>query len=496
MKRIVYSLLIFCCIGACMADSRRDKALELMPGYLENCRTFTKRYLEYDAKKYGYLLAWGASYYMDAIIEGYLFSGNTEYLDLFVQFGDKTVESRADVIGIPDYKGRLRKGWLADPYYGTGGPVVFYDKDGKPSLEIRSTALCYNDRMDVYIGVNDDNTFSIETKNEQESIAYLCKKIDGLTMENVEETINTPTGYTAVKVKKVGNNPPTAIGPVRMTPNDFVMHAHHTGKSVIPLLRFAKIIKEHPEYKAKYGEAASRYLKCAKEAMDDMNDDWREHPDGGFLIFEKGMPFWCDGVPEANNVMVACAISYLYLYQLTGEFLYWERAVKLATFVRKELIDKPDGTVMYYYWTRLNREGWTSESEYTSENSPNFRMTPSAEDMSHMQASLRFFAIFYRNRMVFRQDDMQKLAKTFHVTIDFGDNPKEGKKFADSFDGGIRGEKDTYQTFQAGWAEFDEIDSTIVDRIWDVFIPTIKGTVAGSRLYTQGVLMRAILTRK
>ncbi len=489
MKRIALGLLLLCG-GICCSRAADAPAPVSAPDvrlkFKEMCQKTLDARLKTPPEKLQYAIAWGVSYDLDAMIDGYLATGDPEFLDMFVKLADRAVAARADKLGIKDYRGRLRAGWLADPFYGTGGPVTLLDANGKPSLEVRSTLLSHNQETEVTVTSDPvAGTFALESHNAKAGDRSLCKKIDGLTMADVEEKVNTAKARTAIKVKKVGDQPPAAAGSVKTPGNNFVMHGHHTGKGVVPLLRFALAVKADPALKARYGDAAARYLQCAGEAMDDMDQDWREHPDGGYVVFEPGMPFWCDGVPEPNNTLAMSGLAYLYLYDATGRELYLERARKLAGFMKKELEDNPDGTVTFYYWTRLNRLGWGADAG--SVNTPVFVMkTPVVEDTSHFQLSLRFFAECRRRQLVITDADMAKLAKTFHLRIDRGN---QAKPLAERVDGSLIAGA-SYQHSQAGWAEFYDIDPSIPARIREIFDRTKRDDARSSVLAAWGVLLR------
>ena len=488
-------MALLCLSLACMAESRRIKAESLAADYKRMCKAVVAADLKKAPLEFAYLLPWGVSYDMDALIEGYLFSGDREYLDLFVDLGDKAVECRADKMGAKDWKGRLPKGWLASPHYGTSGPETLLDLDGNPSLSIRGTALCMNDKTEVFTTLNEDGTFSIESRNADKRISHLNRKLEGLTMDNVEAKVNTAKGYTQIKVKRLGEKPPATAGPVTMKSNSFVMHGHHTGKCVIPLLRFAELVKADKALDERYGAAAARYLQCASEAMDDMAGDWRDHEHGGYIVFEPGLPFWSDGVAEPNNTLSLSAIAYLLLYKLTSAPHYKERAEKLAQYLKEELVPLEDGSAMFYYWSKVNRHGWTEEAGCT--NLPVLSTPkPYVEDMSHMQHSLRFYAEFCRSNVVITREDLGRLARSFHLRIDKGlaegPEPNEiGKRkaFADRFDGSLL-EGSAYQTFQAGWAEFRDFEPVLVNRVWDLYVKGIPKSISSSRLYTLGTLLR------
>jgi hypothetical protein len=441
--------------------------------------------MKLEKEKMKYEAAWATSYDIEGYIDGYVVTGDIEYLEMAIKLADKLYSVRADQLGIKDWKGRLRPGWLAAERYGVTGPLIVKDQNGNPVLEIYSTMLAYNQFTTVDLDVNPDGkTFSIVMHNDKTKENAHRRSWNNLTMQTAEETINNQVGRTALKVKKIGDTMPLSvkggIPPLAM----FVMHGHHTGKILLPFLRLAMIINNTPELKARYGDSAAKYLKCAEEAYADMESDWREHPDGGYVIFEKGMPFWCDGLIEPNNTLAYTGLAYLYLYQATGKKHYLERVTKLASFMHKELEPRPDGTLDYYYWPRLCRRGW--DQSFGCTYTPAYQMPLYPEDGGHLQASLRFFIECCRNNIVFTKSDLERFAKTFHARIYQGKGPKF---FSDLFDGSME-DTTKHQDWMEGWAEFYDIDQSIPEIIKTVFADKKSGSMS-SKMAVYGVLMRA-----
>lgn len=487
-KRLIATMLTVLAATVAAADS--SSLAERTKLFARKMHAYQLKVAE-DLQQYQYNAPWGASYVLDAFVDAYLGTGDREYLDMFVDVADPVVASRADKLGLLDWKNRSRKGWMAEGFYGIAGPVILLDRSGEPSLAVYSVLLAYNDQTDIVVTNQPDGTFTISTSNEKAGDKKLCRTDEKLTMANVEEKINNLRRYgrNAIRVKRLGDQIPAPAGPVRGENHAFVMHGHHTGKVVLPLLRFAAEVKKRPELQAKYGAAAARYLTCSAEAMDDMDADWREHPDGGYIIFEQGMPFWCDGVPESNNTLAWSGLAYLYLAELSDRPVYAERARKLAGFMRGELVDEPGGTVMYYYWPRMIRNGWTEEMG--CENLPyNPMPTPAPEDNSHLQGSLRFFVECYRRNLIFTRADLEKIARTFHRRIYRG--PDESKPFTDYFNGKMMAPEVTaYQQNLPGWAEFYDSDPAVAARVRDYAAALDWQKCWSTVLCTWAVLLKA-----
>jgi hypothetical protein len=412
-------------------------------------------------------IVWGVSYEMDALLEMYRATADTGYLDRFILLADKVVAARADKQGERDWKGELRRGWLTGAHYTLGIPYPLLDANGKPVLELQTVANAGNNSTTIAVTpAADGKTFSLIVTNDFRK-SPVTRTFDGLTADNAEEQVNKSAASEQrfVTVRKRGDGIPRPYAAFTPPVGKVVLHGHHTGKIVAPLALFAALIKAKPTL-ARYAPQAARYRTCAEEAIADMNGDWRESGDYGYFVFEKGIPFWSDGVPEPLNVQASTGSAYLALYDATGKSLYKERAEKLARLIRREFVSKPDGTFLYYYWWGIVHTGWTPEQKI-SVNTPSYKGGKHVEDTSHLQLSLRFIAECYEHKWVFSKEDMNRWAATFHKNLYHA--AADGGTMMDNVAGSQTKAAGTYDGSIAGSTLLGIVDPTVTDACRTLF---------------------------
>lgn len=433
-------------------------------------------------------IAWGVSYEMDALLEMYRATKDTWYLDKFVILADKVIAARADTRGERDWKGALRRGWLTGAHYTLGLPYRLLDAKGKPVLEVQTVANSGNNSTTIAVKPDpDEKTFTLTITNDFRK-SPVTQTFSGLTADTAEAKVNGPvTGGRYVKIKRLGEGLPRGYAPFTPPVGKVVLHGHHTGRIVSPLAEFAALVKNDPALK-RFAPKARRCLTCAEAAIADMNGDWREAGDYGYFVFEKGIPFWSDGVPEALNVLASTGTAYLNLFDATKKPLYRQRAEKLARLIRRESISQPDGTFLYYYWWGVVHTGWTPEQNI-SVNTPRYTGAKHAEDTSHLQLSLRFISECRAHGIVFTGADMQRWASTFHKHL-YRSGP-DGGTMADNVAGDRTKPAGTYDYSIAGSALLGSVDPTIADECRTLF--EVKFTPITNRpvtLYGWSVLAR------
>lgn len=407
-------------------------------------------------------IAWGNSYEMDAFLEMYRATGDTDYLDYFVKLADGVAAARADVRGELDWQGKSPKGWLTGAHYTVGTPVDLLDKDGQKALEVQTVARSGNNSTTVEVMPADDGkTFTLRVFNDFRKAKPAIETFEGLTPANVEAKVNTPPEKVgSVRVKSLGATIPRAYAPFIPPVGLVALHGHHTGRIVSPLAQFAAIVKAEPKL-AKYSAKAAIYLASAETAITEMDPIWTDKGDYGYFNFEKGIPFWSDGVPEPLNVQAASGSAYLNLYDATGNPLYLERATKLARLIQREFEPQDDGTFLYRYWFGVVRTGWKPEDN-VSVNTPYYAGQMTLEDLSHFQLSMRFMVEAYQHGLVFTRDDLEKWATTFHKKL-LLTNPDGSKTLAFRVDGERPKVAGTYDYSTYGLTQLDIVDPSVTE---------------------------------
>lgn len=167
--------------------------------------------------------------------------------------------------------------------------------------------------------------------------------------------------------------------------------AVHTGMIVEPMARFAAVVRADPMLKERWGPDADRLLQIAEEAVAAHDGDYREGPraDEGHLhslYLEKHLPL---------NMQNALARAWLAIDDATGEPKHRERTARLAQFLKNRLRSTDDGAYVWAYWPPLEGDD------------------PSFEDVSHASISADFMALCRERDIVFNDEDLARVEKTF-----------------------------------------------------------------------------------
>ncbi|MBN2584408.1 MAG: hypothetical protein JXL80_15210 [Planctomycetes bacterium] len=138
----------------------------------------------------------------------------------------------------------------------------------------------------------------------------------------------------------------------------------HVGDAVLVdhMLEFAEVVLKDPKLKAKYGEAATRYVELARNDVIDKWDargTWREDgPYGSYVMWDHyckpGDPTDWQKLPDVKNSGLSLpfnkqndmALVCLKLYRITGEKSYRDKAEKIFAFMRSRFQYVDD----YYVW--------------------------------------------------------------------------------------------------------------------------------------------------
>ena len=110
-------------------------------------------------------IVWNQQYFLESLVNMYKATGQTHYLDLFVQQADHVLARRDDRAERKDYSGRSRPGWLSGAYYTLGIPVIILDEQAKPSLRVQAIRRGGNNHTTVEIQRRGDR-FDLIVKND------------------------------------------------------------------------------------------------------------------------------------------------------------------------------------------------------------------------------------------------------------------------------------------------------------------------------------------
>ena len=335
-------------------------------------------------------VAWNTAYFLDSLLNMFLLTGNTHYLDVFVAYGDEVLRARDDMVGRSDFTGRARPGWQTNAYYTLGQPYVLPAASGAPALRVQGIHLFGNNRTVVRVISEDEGHFTLEVSNDFRRTTPDEVRYRGLTMDTVEQVVNahlSPWDY--IRVQRLGSAPPAPGSyPLRHT-YPVVLHGEHTPGINAPFVRFAAIVRRRGL--RAYQEEARLYLQNALESYQDYAALWRTDASGGYFIFDPQAPFWCAGCPVPYNGLALHGRFLLWLSQATGEDAYRQQALALAHRLRLAMKITPEGTLRMSYWYGTPFQGWSSvEDGPTNRLYAQSRPFAASEDVSHFTFTLRF----------------------------------------------------------------------------------------------------------
>ena len=353
---------------------------------------------------------------MESLLNIYDLTKDTRYLEIFVEHADHVLQVRDDRAGRPDFTGRLRPGWQSGGYYTLGVPVILPDEHGSPSLEIQGIHWAGNNHTVIEITRSEGEHFTLIVRNDFRRKEPLEVRFEKLTMESVEEVVNaglSPNSW--VRVRVVGDSPPSqGVWPLSET-YTMVIHELHTPIIGLPFLQFADLVFRNPEL-VQYQSKAEKYLDAFEQSFQDYSDSWREDTEGGYFVFEPGGKFWASGLPVPYNGLSANGRFLLWLWRVTGNAEYLGKATALARKVRAGITFLPDGTLTMPYWVKgsLPYTGWENRdtdpvNDLYSRSDPN----PATEDVSHFSLTLDFMVEAWRMGEVFQEGDLKAAARTF-----------------------------------------------------------------------------------
>ncbi|RKY92951.1 hypothetical protein DRQ15_00815 [candidate division KSB1 bacterium] len=361
-------------------------------------------------------IVWNEAQFMESLLNMYEATKDRKYLAIFVKHADHVLRVRDDRAGRSDYAGRLRPGWQVGGYYTLGIPIIIPDDKGNPALEIQGIHQAGNNHTVVEIIREDSEHFTLLVRNDFRCKEPLEVTFKGITLETVERTVNADLSPNSwIRVRVVGSAPPASgVYPLKET-YKMVLHELHTPIIGIPFLRFADLVFRTPEL-AIYQSKAREYVQAFEQSFQDYSSSWREDAEGGYFVFEPGGKYWASGLPVPYNGLSANGRFLLWLWRVTGNVSYLEKAVSLARKVRAGITFLPDGTVSMPYWIKdsLPYNGWENrDSDPVNGIYSRSDANHSMEDVSHFSLTLHFMIDAWQMGVVFQEDDLKAVARTF-----------------------------------------------------------------------------------
>ncbi len=413
-------------------------------------------------------IAWNTAYFLDSLLNMFLVTGDTHYLDIFVAYGDEVLRSRDDMAGRIDFAGRSRPGWQADAYYTLSQPYVLPSITGKAALHVQGIHLFGNNRTVVRIIPEDEQYFTLEVSNDFRRSTPKVVHYRHLTIDTVESVVNahlSPWDY--IQVKRLGNTPPAAGAYPLLHTYSVVLHGEHTPGINLPFVRFVALVRK--KGLEVYQKKADFYLQRALDSYQDYVELWRTDSQGGYFIFDPKSPFWCAGCPVPYNVLSLHGRFLLWLSLATGEEKYRQRAMVLAHRLQLAIKITPEGTLRMNYWYGLPFQGWSSvEDGPANRLYDQSRPFAGSEDVSHFTLTLQFLLDSLDQGLVLDTNWAQSAARTFLEVLWRPDCLDRGKALAHDLEG-----KGCFAGFPAGvYARLSRFDARVLpisQRIYEAF---------------------------
>ena len=365
-------------------------------------------------------IVWNEAQFMESLINMYKVTHNHRYLDIFLEHANHVLQVRDDNAGRPDYAGNLRPGWQTGGYYTLGIPVIIPDNLGAPAIEVQGVHIAGNNYTVVEIFKEDNDCFTIEVRNNFRRKDTVVVRYENLTLKNAEKKVNAGLSpHSWIRLRVIGNAIPRP-GVYHLSDTyRMVLHELHTPIIGIPFLLFADLVFRNPEL-SPYQSKAEEYVHAFEQCFRDYSNSWREDSEGGYFVFEPGGKYWTSGLTVPYNALSANGRFLLWLWRVTGNANYLEKATALAKKVRAGLTLLPDDTITMPYWVKnsLPYNGWQDRNSNPI-NGLYVQCDPdkATEDVSHFSLTLHFMVEAYQMGIVFEESDLNAVARTFRERV-------------------------------------------------------------------------------
>ena len=222
----------------------------------------------------------------------------------------------------------------------------------------------------------------------------------------------------------------------------------HEGMIIYPVAQFIEIVRKDPKLDARFGQAATKYLKVIEERILNKQERyWLETSSG------EGAYRMTDSTSERypnrilpHNQYLALGRAYLVLKDVSDNPLYLERATQMARYF-KRFLRQDENAYVWNYWD------WPEGGEMKNSR---------AEDTSHGRIDIEFVVEARRRNVVFSDGDLVRFANTFTKRMWNGslDSPRIGDR--------VNRKKGDARTF-AGWIELSQWDPQILEIYQAIF---------------------------
>ena len=176
---------------------------------------------------------------------------------------------------------------------------------------------------------------------------------------------------------------------------------HFTLQATVPLARAAAIIMTHPEWKAKYGGAARRYIEFTDQSIIQYWYHSKLHDQIPWINPDL-FPLWND---NASNL----ALNTTFLYQATGDPGYLDVSLKIGRYFRKKIRPYKTGWIWENQTIPL-----LSDTDNTPGSVGNLAGVP---DTSHANREAFLMVAFHEAGILYTRADLERMAGTFTDTL-------------------------------------------------------------------------------
>lgn len=193
----------------------------------------------------------------------------------------------------------------------------------------------------------------------------------------------------------------------RKSPWGRCVYTVHTGMITYPMLDYAWLAREFPDYYQRNRSTIEKIVQMAEESVNVHDEQWRDGPGE-----EEGHYVWrhphTDGIRHIRpyNWQSAMGRSHWLLHKLGAGEPHGERAVRLAWFAKRRMAITSTGA---YDWA------YTMPAEPFVEGAT---MAEYSEDINHAALSASFPILMGHDGVVFDHTDLVRFGKT--VTEEFG----------------------------------------------------------------------------
>ena len=377
-------------------------------------------------------LAWGMSYILLSLVRMYQATGDTRYLDRFVERADQ-VWAQTDVRrGVTDWAGRSGWVWRAGGNY-TAAASVITDTAGTPLFEVRY-ASTYASESTVTVTAASAGGADLVLENPHTgSFPVPGVSFDPSSPDFVVDRINTEIYQPGRRWTAKWLDGDVAAVPAEGTvpaAQRYYAFAVHTGMVTYPMALFARVVLQ--QQLVRYRGAARRYRLWSEKAVafHDAEWQWRTLPDGstgGDYVWPKGAPVPFDGLTQPFNQSHGPGLTMAELCRTLpggGRDRYGYRA-KVEAMVRAFGSDMEDrgAAWQWHYWPTYSElgRGYQADEEL-SEYTPWYGSVTSYEDISHAAISVEFLIAAYRARVAATDEDAAHLAATYRDQVADGED--------------------------------------------------------------------------